>query len=216
MKRKPAQSLLLEGAGKLGLSIRPDQAEQFMVYLDLLKRWNRRMNLTALTTDSAIIEKHFLDSLMGVDQVGTGHTLRLIDIGTGAGFPSLPLKILLPAISVTLVESSQKKAAFLLNLCGVLNLRAVRVLPERVEILLQNPDHLAAFNMAVARAFAKPNLTLGAAIPFLARPGKMLLYLTPTGISELDIPAGWQSHRKDYLLPFSKSKRSLMVLSPPA
>jgi 16S rRNA (guanine527-N7)-methyltransferase len=215
MKRKPARSLLLEGAGNLGLSIPPGQADQLMVYLDLLKRWNRRMNLTALTDDSAIIEKHFLDSLMGGAEMGSGGPVRLIDIGTGAGFPSLPLRILSPWISVTLVESSRKKAAFLLNLCGVLGLQGVRVLPERIEALQEHPDHAFAYERVTARAFAKPQMTLRAAIPFLAPHGRVLLYLSPTGASELEPPADWSTHRTDYVLPFSNSKRSLVVLTRP-
>ena len=171
------------------------------------------MNLTALTGNQAIIEKHFLDSLMGAGVIETGKELRVFDIGTGAGFPSIPLKIQRPEISVTLVDSSRKKTAFLLNLCGNLGLKTVRVLTERVETLHHSPDHQSHYDWVVARAFAKPALTFRTAVPFRAPTGRILLYLSPSGAEELGPPDGWASSRIDYALPFSESKRSLVLLS---
>lgn len=117
--------LLSEGARAWGISLSDRQLEQCGVYLAELKRWNARINLTALKTDQDIVIKLFLDSLALLPFVGEAHTLA--DLGTGAGFPGLVLKIARPEIAVTLVESRGKKAAFLEYLVTLLELRGVEV-----------------------------------------------------------------------------------------
>lgn len=117
--------LLWEGAQALGISLSDRQLEQCGIYLTELKRWNARINLTALKTDQEIIIKLFLDSLALLPFLGEAHTLA--DLGTGAGFPGMVLKIARPEMAVTLVESRGKKAAFLEYLATLLELSEVEV-----------------------------------------------------------------------------------------
>jgi 16S rRNA (guanine527-N7)-methyltransferase len=117
--------LLQEGAASLGIPLSPGTLEQFHLYLSELKLWNKRINLTALKTDRDIIVKHFLDSLAVLPFLG--EALSLADLGSGAGFPGLVLKLARPEMAVTLVESREKKASFLEYLVSHLKLTGVEV-----------------------------------------------------------------------------------------
>jgi 16S rRNA (guanine527-N7)-methyltransferase len=118
-------ALLAEGAAALGLELAPQVLERFQVYLDELKLWNAKINLTALKADREIIIKHFLDSLAVWPWLEAAPSL--VDLGSGAGFPGLVLKLVQPALTLTLVEARQKKAAFLEYLASRLRLTAVEV-----------------------------------------------------------------------------------------
>jgi 16S rRNA (guanine527-N7)-methyltransferase len=122
-----ALTLLQSGTRTLGLDLSPPQLDQFLTYLDLLLKWNRRINLTALCTPDEIITRHFLDSLLLLPQLP--ETGRLLDIGSGAGFPGLPLKIARPGLSVDLVEATTKKVSFLKEAVRRLGLSGVNVFP---------------------------------------------------------------------------------------
>lgn len=188
--------------------------EQFQIYLDELKRWNRRINLTSLKTDGAIIERHFLDSLMGVKAFDFHKGLRLIDIGTGAGFPGIPIKLYYPDIALSLVEPAHKKAAFLHHLCGTLNLTGVSIIAERVDIISRIKEPQRGYEVTVARAFARPQKAFEAMMPLLAPNGRMLLYVSSArglGIVSSD---RWQTAVMDYKLPFSGLRRAILVITP--
>ena len=105
-------NLLANTAAAWGLTLSPAQLDQFDTYATELRRWNERVNLTAITDETGIVTRHFLDSLRCAQSWGRAPQ-RMVDIGAGAGFPGLPLKILRPALQLTLVESIAKKAAFL-------------------------------------------------------------------------------------------------------
>ncbi|MDD5642535.1 MAG: 16S rRNA (guanine(527)-N(7))-methyltransferase RsmG, partial [Syntrophales bacterium] len=117
--------LFREGIAALGLELPPQAFEQFRIYLEELKRWNARVNLTGLKTDRDIISKHFLDSLAVLPYLGEANSLA--DLGSGAGFPGLVLKLARPFVSLTLVEARAKKAAFLEYLVSLLKLEGVEV-----------------------------------------------------------------------------------------
>ncbi len=123
----PPLDLLAQGALELGLAISPAVAAAFGLYLEELRRWNARINLTGLKTASGIVIKHFLDSLAVLPYVGEARTLA--DLGAGPGFPGVPLKLVRPEIQLTLVEGRGKKAAFLEYLVGRLGLAGVEVVP---------------------------------------------------------------------------------------
>lgn len=137
-----------------GLRLTPAQAEAFAVYERELLDWNTRFNLTAIREPEAIRLKHFLDSLSLVALLRERGAASLIDVGTGAGFPGLALKIALPSLRVTLVESVGKKAGFCRHVAGVLGMRGVEVLAERAETLGQRAAHRERHDVAVARAVA--------------------------------------------------------------
>ena len=122
-----SRALLERGAQALDLDLAQEQIEQFLGYLDLLLKWNRKMNLTALRTPAEIISRHFLDSLALLPYLP--ETGRLLDIGSGAGFPGLPVKIVRPGLTVDLVEATAKKVSFLKEAIRRLGLSGVEVWP---------------------------------------------------------------------------------------
>jgi len=139
----------------LGLQLSREQIAAIILFQDELIEWNSRFNLTAIRDKEGIETKHFLDSLtclMALDPAASPRSL--IDVGTGAGFPGIPLKLILPQLRLTLVESIQKKAGFCVHIVEKLGLRQVQVLAERAEDVGQNPEHRESYDLATARAVA--------------------------------------------------------------
>ena len=146
--------LLKMEAARFGINLSDQQLEQFDRYQAVLLDWNQRINLTAITDPASIRLRHFLDSLSCAAVTGDLNSQSLIDVGTGAGFPGLPLKILYPAVSLVLVESVQKKTAFLEAVISELSLKDVTVIAERAETLGRQKAHREQYDWAVARAVA--------------------------------------------------------------
>jgi 16S rRNA (guanine527-N7)-methyltransferase len=129
---KEADDLLKMGSAELGISLTQKQVEGFTVYLAELRKWNRAYNLTGLKTDRDIIIKHFLDSLLFTRVLPAGIT-TVADIGSGAGFPGIPIKIVLPDVKVFLIEPTKKKALFLANIRDKLGLAGLEIIEKRIE-----------------------------------------------------------------------------------
>ena len=137
-----------------GVVLSDEQQEQFRVYEALLLDWNSKINLTAVRDVEGIHIKHFLDSLSCVPVLGDMNGKSLIDIGTGAGFPGIPLRIFYPELRLTLVDSVGKKADFCQLAVNTLHLKGVRVLKDRSEELGMNKEHREKYDAASARAVA--------------------------------------------------------------
>lgn len=125
---------LAEQIHLIGLSLTNTQANQFARFADELSRWNQKVNLTAITEPTEVAIKHFLDSLFGVLALSTG-TQRIVDVGSGGGFPGIPLKIMMPDLSLSIVEPNSKKASFLLHIVGLLKCKQVAVFNRKIEDL---------------------------------------------------------------------------------
>ncbi len=139
----------------LGLQLTVSQVRAFRVYARELEEWNRRMNLTAITDPADVEMRHFLDSLSCLLARRPGPGCRVMDVGTGAGFPGIPLKIVCPGIKLTLVEATEKKTVFLRHIVETLQLEGVAVLSERAETLGQASDHRERYDWVLARAVAE-------------------------------------------------------------
>jgi 16S rRNA (guanine527-N7)-methyltransferase len=152
-----AMHALTAGARSLlGLELTPAQVAAFGLYAAELRAWNERFNLTAITDDEGIQVKHFLDSLSLLRALPAGWGRgRLVDVGTGAGFPGLPVKLLCPDLRLTLVEATGKKVTFLQAMVAKLRLSGVSVIKARAEELGQDPAHREQYDLAVARAVAE-------------------------------------------------------------
>ena len=162
-----------------GFPLTTHQAVQLTRYRDELLRWNASINLTAITDDDEIIHKHFLDSLSVLEHVTLKDGDSVIDVGTGAGFPGMALKIYVPGIRLTLVEASKKKASFLKFLIPQLQLdqtASVAVLAERAEICVQQRTHIAAYDWVFTRYVATIADSAGYCLPLLKGGGRWVAY----------------------------------------
>jgi 16S rRNA (guanine527-N7)-methyltransferase len=157
-----------------GINLTAAQVAQFDRYRQLLLEWNERINLTAITDPAAIQVRHFLDSLTCALATGDLNGQSLVDVGTGAGFPGLPLKILYPAMKLALVESVAKKSHFLDAVVNQLGLSDVTMISERAETIGQNTAHRGRYDWAVARAVAEMRVLVEYLLP-LSRLGGHIL-----------------------------------------
>ena len=169
----------------LGLSLDPDQEAAFARYAVELAEWNQRVNLTAIQKPEEIEVKHFLDSLSCWLALREQPGPRVIDVGSGAGFPGLPLKILQPDLRLTLVEATGKKADFLSHIVQVLGLEGVEVLPARAEEVGQMAEHREAYDWALARAVAPLSVLAEYLLPLVKPDGRALAMKGPGAQAEL-------------------------------
>ena len=160
--------LLERGLAHLGLGLTPQQFEDFRRYYQELVVWNQRVNLTRIIEYPDVQTKHFLDSLAVclVLPQEFKERGRIIDVGAGAGFPGLPLKIAYPGLHLTMVESVGKKTAFLNHLVGLLGLSQVQVCTGRAETLAQEPSHRETYDVALARGLAPLRTLAELTLPF--------------------------------------------------
>ncbi|WP_162910037.1 16S rRNA (guanine(527)-N(7))-methyltransferase RsmG [Aggregatilinea lenta] len=150
----------------LDLDLGPDLQRAFSIYADELLAWNENVNLTAITAPEAVEMRHFLDSLAVLRAVSLSSGMRVIDVGTGAGFPGLPLRLICPAIELTLLEATAKKTAFLEHIVKRLKLNNVRVLNARAEDAGQMPDQRERYDLVLARAVAQMPVLMEYLLPF--------------------------------------------------
>ena len=179
MARPELSDSLLEAAARLGIQLSDGQLARLDQFGAALREGNRRVNLTRIVDPAEIETRHFLDSLSTavplLDRLLLpGESLRLVDIGSGGGFPGLPLKIAFPALRVTLVESVNKKADFLRDTVSELGLTDVTVVATRAEIAARDEEHRDAYDWATARALGPLPVVIELCAPFLA-PGGLLV-----------------------------------------
>lgn len=170
------KTLLKQAFAAAGFSLSDEQAAQFEKYYHILLDWNQRMNLTAIEDKEDVVYKHFLDSVLASKVSGPLAHRRLIDIGTGAGFPGVPLKIMEPSLNVCLFDSLQKRIHFLEHLCDALSLNAITALHGRAEDYGQQSAYREQFDIATARAVAKLPVLAELCLPFV-KPGGCFIAL---------------------------------------
>jgi 16S rRNA (guanine527-N7)-methyltransferase len=178
--------ILQDGCRTLGIELSEHQLEQFGAYYRILIDWNERLNLTAITAFEEVQTKHFLDSIAALPlireelgEAAPGRPLQLVDVGSGAGFPGIPLKIVEPGLRLTLMDGTQKKVAFLQTVVASIGLSGVEVVHGRAEELGRAAAFRERFHLVAARAVAPLATLVEYLLPLTARRGLTVVYKGP-------------------------------------
>lgn len=209
------RELLLQSSYKLGLELTDNQVEHFFTYMAELQYWNRKINLTSITEDKEIITRHFVDSLTIYKYLSEGS--RILDIGTGAGFPGIPLAIVDDGLTIDMVDSRQKKIHFINHIIRELGLTNACAVTGNVEEDLKTVKR-GQYDFVVTRAFADIKRTVECSADYLAEGGKIILMRGDRGLYE------WEKAKEEleepikvadisqFALPCSEIKRCVIVL----
>ena len=201
----------------LGVRFLVEQTEQFFEYMNLLIEWNEKMNLTAITEPEEIILKHFIDSITILKHIPDGS--KIVDVGTGAGFPGIPLSIMNPTLKVTLVDSLNKRLIFLQEVIRKLKLQNVEIVHARAEEFGQNKKYRENFDVATSRAVANLSTLSEYLIPLVNVGGKIISMKAANATEEtndakkaINILGGAIEKIEEFNLPQSDIGRTVIII----
>lgn len=211
--------LFQDSLSKFGLTLNDFQLEQFMQYYELLTEWNSFMNLTAITEFEEVCTKHFIDSLSLCRALDCTKALSIIDVGTGAGFPGIPLKIAFPNLRITLLDSLGKRVKFLQEVIEKLGLEQIDAVHGRAEDFAKPNMLREKFNICVSRAVANLSTLLEYCIPYVKVGGFFISYKSEKVAEEknmaehaVDLLGGAFLEQVEFVLPNSEFYRNLIVI----
>jgi 16S rRNA (guanine527-N7)-methyltransferase len=209
---------LKDGLMEFGISIDSHKVELFKKYIAEIIRWNKEINLTAIDDEKEIIIKHFLDSISSAKFVDYSKK-KVIDMGTGCGFPGLPLKIVFPDMEITFLDSSKKKMMVLDSICKSLGISGFEIISDNIENVARNSNHREHYDLVTCRALANLSTLLEYGIPLIKESGVMVIYKGPNIVEEVDNSSIALDELKskikekyDITLPYSDYKRSILVV----
>ena len=214
-------SQLKKDLNEFGIELTAEMEEQFLLYYNMLIEWNSFMNLTAITDFDEVLKKHFIDSvslIRAIPDLGE-KKYRMIDIGTGAGFPGIPLKIVFPNISVVLLDSLNKRVNFLKEVISKLQLTDITAVHGRAEDFAQNKEYRESFDLCVSRAVANLATLSEYCLPFVKKNGRFISYKSEKVLEEFEISGkaisvlgGEYENQVTFELPDSDIYRNLFVI----
>lgn len=178
--------LMKEAANEVGLELTEVQYEQFIKYMRLLQEWNEKINLTAITEDEEVIKKHFIDCIKAFKSDAIKNARNIIDVGTGAGFPGLPIAIMNPNVEVTLLDSLNKRINFLNLVIRELGLNNVTTIHSRAEDGARKPELREKFDVATSRAVANMAVLSEFCMPYVKKGGYFVALKGPAIDEELE------------------------------
>jgi len=218
---KDDEITLIDGAQKMGINLNKEQIKKFFQYLELLIQWNQKINLTSLKTPQEIIIKHFLDSISCTKTINKYiiEGVSIIDVGTGAGFPGIPIKIVYPSISLSLLEVRKKKVIFLEKIVEEMNFQRVEILNGRAEAFGKCPDYREKYDIALSRAVAPLNTLCEYCLPLVRVGGLFVAQKGRSFREEIDKALKTAQHLGGELIgvenvqiPFINQERYLLVI----
>ncbi|GIN86736.1 ribosomal RNA small subunit methyltransferase G [Heyndrickxia sporothermodurans] len=202
-----------------GISLSSKQLHQFNRYFEILVEWNEKMNLTAITERSDVYLKHFFDSITASFYYDFNQPLCICDVGAGAGFPSIPLKICNPEIQISIVDSLQKRITFLEHLAKELELEGTNFYHDRAETFGEKAEHRERYDVVTARAVARMSVLSELCLPLVKQEGVFIAMKAANAKEELakankaiQILGGKVEDSFSFTLPFEESERNIIVI----
>ncbi|MFP5108395.1 16S rRNA (guanine(527)-N(7))-methyltransferase RsmG [Neobacillus sp. C211] len=202
-----------------GISLSSEQLGQFEMYFETLVEWNEKMNLTAITDKAEVYLKHFYDSITASFYFDFTKPFHLCDVGAGAGFPSIPLKIVFPHIEVTIVDSLNKRISFLNHLAKELKLENVHFIHDRAETFGVNPNFRENFEVVTARAVARMSVLSELCLPLVKVGGHFIAMKAAHAKDELEMGqkaittlGGRLEDMHTFTLPMEESERNILII----
>lgn len=212
-------SQLIEDFGLLGVSLTDRQTEQFLMYYEMLVEWNSFMNLTAITEYEEVMKKHFVDSVSLIKAYDVTKSVSVIDVGTGAGFPGLALKIAFPNLELTLLDSLNKRIQFLNEVIEKLALTKIKTIHGRAEDYAKPGKLREKYDLCVSRAVANLSTLSEYCLPFVKKRGFFISYKSEkiseeakTAQRAISVLGGEVKEQVEFLLPNSDICRNLFVI----
>jgi 16S rRNA (guanine527-N7)-methyltransferase len=216
--RETLREVLVSGLKGLGLQVSDQKIDSIFKFIELLKEWNEKTNLTSIVEDKEIITKHIIDSLSVATRFNFNGK-KVIDIGTGGGLPGIPLKIVFQDMKIMLADSSKKKIVIVNNICKKLKFNEFMTLDENIENLGHKLELRNTFDFVLCRAVAPINILIEYGIPLLKIGGVLILYKGPMVEQEVDNSVNALNELKskmaeniDFTLPLSDIKRHLILV----
>lgn len=217
MLKEDFEKEIMEYVEELGIKLSKEQAEMFFYYMNLLLEWNEKINLTAITEEKEVIVKHFVDSLTIAKYIPEGASL--VDVGTGAGFPGIPLKIIRDDLKITLLDSLQKRINFLDVVIKELNLENIDTIHARVEEFGKNSKYRESFEVATSRAVANLSTLTEYLLPLVKLRG-IAICMKGSSVEEeletskkaINVLGGKVSNVFEFDLPKTDIKRNIVIV----
>ena len=209
--------LMREYGKEISIEFTEEQLNKFYKYMNFLLEWNKKINLTAITDQKEVILKHFIDSLTVLKYIKKGQ--KLIDIGTGAGFPGIPIKILREDVEITLLDSLNKRIKFLDETIQLLKLKNIKTIHSRVEDLGKNKEYREKFDIVISRAVANLSTLSEYMIPLVKVEGKCIC-MKGSDVKEeiekskhaINLLGGEIERIDNFILPKSDNKRNIIII----
>jgi 16S rRNA (guanine527-N7)-methyltransferase len=203
-----------------GISLSPGQLDQFERYYEILVEWNEKMNLTAITNKEEVYLKHFYDSISAAFFIDFTDVKTVCDVGAGAGFPSIPLKICFPHLHITIVDSLNKRISFLNHLSNELGLENTHFYHDRAETFGKNKDHRESYDIVTARAVARMSVLSELCLPLVKKGGLFVAMKAASAGEEMNIgkkaiaTLGGQTEKVfSFVLPEEESERNIVKIN---
>lgn len=213
------RKILIDGFKELRLNVSEEVIDKLMLFMKIMLEWNEKINLTAITEENEVFVKHFLDSATCLSTGYIKEGMRVIDVGTGAGFPGIPVKLLEPGIEMTLLDSLNKRISYLNEVVTTLGLKKVMTVHARAEEGGSNEEHREAYDIALSRAVAAMNVLCEYCMPFIKVGGFFICQKGPDIDEELKeagtaikILGGAVREVREYRLPFSDIKHNIIII----